>query len=689
MKIKADVNARVSLADDGMTVLHYAAKAGHNNVIKILLDTGEIDINIQEENTSLHWAAYSGSVDICEMFLNGGCVHWMLQMNMEIDHFKFLKIIDVSIGRENIPIPVYNGTDDEPLPTDYQYVTANVETADLHINRTISSLQTYHLVPEFNMSEPPLIFEYNVGCRCWSTCNNQVVQNGNYIKVEYSMARIRSTTNLRSRRKEYNKKWISYKRKRPDDTCTTLKQNSIDHIDTCSSESDTDFSYTEAVKLLNTTDNTSLEENHLLSCMDGTHAVPCSTAEVSESNSVIDSSDINRNEWDVLDRLEIMQPVTSESETDEDDLFSIVEELKVWANKFEIKQNALDDLLKILRVKGFEDVLPTCARTLLKTPRTVVMNTVSDMHYYHFGLKYMLEHSLQSVSKEKLEGIQCLVLSLNIDELPLFKSSNTSVWPVLCSISNIKRSHVFQISFSVGTHKPSNLDFFNDVVTDLGELFTSGIVFDGKHFQISISCIICDAPAKALVKNTKLYCGYYGCDKCMQRGDESFRSQSQEEHHKGLSPVTQLPVDMIKQFPIDYMHQVCLGVVKRLILLWMRGPRADFRLSAVLVGQISENLISMRKFIPKEFVRKPRSLIEIDRWKATEFRQFLLYTGAFVLKDVLEPIYYRHFLALSIAVSILFSEKLTAEHSDYAQDLLEWFVERGRELIIWQRVPCI
>ncbi|XP_052097295.1 uncharacterized protein LOC127732255 [Mytilus californianus] len=105
--------------------------------------------------------------------------------------------------------------------------------------------------------------------------------------------------------------------------------------------------------------------------MDGTHAVPCSTAEVSESNSVIDSSDINGTEWDVLDRLEMMQPVTSESETDEDDLFSIGEELKIWANKFEIKQNALDDLLKILRGKGFEDVLPTCARTLLKTPRTV------------------------------------------------------------------------------------------------------------------------------------------------------------------------------------------------------------------------------------------------------------------------------------------------------------------------------
>lgn len=299
LKINADLKAR---AHDGMTVLHYAAKAGHNDVIKVLLDTGDIDVNIQddggwtpiiwasehklvstvkflidqgaqptlkdkEENTSLHWAAYSGSVDICEMFLNGGCAldapnehgdrplhiaarqnHYecvvlflargadvdvrnsendtpiqccleedsqvclALKVNKQLKGFaanrtgRTEKLIhrDVSMGRENIPIPVFNGTDDEPLPTDYQYVTANVETTDLHINRTISSLQscrcsddcssmycvcgrnsikcwydkTYHLVPEFNMLEPPLIFECNVGCRCWSTCNNRVVQNG-------------------------------------------------------------------------------------------------------------------------------------------------------------------------------------------------------------------------------------------------------------------------------------------------------------------------------------------------------------------------------------------------------------------------------------------------------------------------------------------------------------------------------
>uniref|UniRef100_K1Q7C1 Histone-lysine N-methyltransferase, H3 lysine-9 specific 3 n=1 Tax=Magallana gigas TaxID=29159 RepID=K1Q7C1_MAGGI len=73
---------------------------------------------------------------------------------------------------------VINGVDDDPVPTDFQYITENVETTNLNINQTISSLQNYHLLPDFNMTEPPLIFECNKGCRCWSTCNNRVVQNG-------------------------------------------------------------------------------------------------------------------------------------------------------------------------------------------------------------------------------------------------------------------------------------------------------------------------------------------------------------------------------------------------------------------------------------------------------------------------------------------------------------------------------
>lgn len=38
--------------------------------------------------------------------------------------------------------------------------------------------QDGRLLPEFNMAEPPLLFECNHACSCWRSCRNRVVQNG-------------------------------------------------------------------------------------------------------------------------------------------------------------------------------------------------------------------------------------------------------------------------------------------------------------------------------------------------------------------------------------------------------------------------------------------------------------------------------------------------------------------------------
>ena len=58
---------------------------------------------------------------------------------------------------------------------------------------------------------------------------------------------------------------------------------------------------------------------------------------------------------------------------------------------------------------------------------------------------------------------------------------------------------------------------------------------------------------------------------------------------------------------------------------------------ALLVRQWS---FSLSSHIPREFARKPCSLSDVIRWKATELRQFLLYIGPVVLRGVLpEPLY--------------------------------------------------
>lgn len=119
--------------------------------------------------------------------------------------------------------------------------------------------------------------------------------------------------------------------------------------------------------------------------------------------------------------------------------------------------------------------------------------------------------------------------------------------------------------------------------------------------------------------------------------------------------------------------------MKRLLLLWLRGKRY-FKLSAQNKDQIGFKLLQLRKAIPSLFARKPRSLDDIDRWKATEYRQFLLYTGKIVLKDILRPELYSHFMALSVGISILVSSELSKNHQVYAGNLLKFFIAQGREI---------
>ena len=79
-------------------------------------------------------------------------------------------------------------------------------------------------------------------------------------------------------------------------------------------------------------------------------------------------------------------------------------------------------------------------------------------------------------------------------------------------------------------------------------------------------------------------------------------------------------------------------------------------------------------------MRKPRTLVEVDRWKATEFRQFLLYTGKIVLKGILEKDAYEHFLTLSVAMCILLSQHATDKLANFAHRLVTSFVRNSVEL---------
>ena len=61
----------------------------------------------------------------------------------------------------------------------------------------------------------------------------------------------------------------------------------------------------------------------------------------------------------------------------------------------------------------------------------------------------------------------------------------------------------------------------------------------------------------------------------------------------------------------------------------------------------------MRKYLPSDFPRKPKTLKFLKIWKATEFRNFLMYYGPVILKDILSKKLYEHLLTLHFAIRLL------------------------------------
>ncbi len=125
----------------------------------------------------------------------------------------------------------------------------------------------------------------------------------------------------------------------------------------------------------------------------------------------------------------------------------------------------------------------------------------------------------------------------------------------------------------------------------------------------------------------------------IERTEEEFRQFAYKDHQVQKSPLTMAGISCIRPFALDYMHLMCLGVVRRMLNFMRQGPKTC-RLSLQQRNWISSHLDSLNGELPREFARQPRGLQELDRWKATEFGQFLLYTGPLVLRKVVSRAVY-------------------------------------------------
>ena len=301
------------------------------------------------------------------------------------------------------------------------------------------------------------------------------------------------------------------------------------------------------------------------------------------------------------------------------------------------------------------------------------LNLTSKPFYYKIGNWKSLQVQENAAKEDTIEDVwdgsvlkklrtperffsnsQNLALSLFTDGVPLYKSSQVSMWPVYIVILNLPASirvnaeNVILCGLWVGPKKPQMSVLLDPVVESLSILSTSGITLESGSdrciFRAKLVFGVFDRPAKAAVLNCKQFNGEYGCSVCIHPGKrlpnnsriylpdtvyperthtdieaaaiKAQNSNTSVQGVNGISPLSSI-MDLVESFPVDYMHCVLEGVTKWLLKSWFDSK---FHSAPYYIGrhkeQIDNQFCSQRP--PKEFSRPPRSIVKhLNYWKAS------------------------------------------------------------------------
>lgn len=157
--------------------------------------------------------------------------------------------------------------------------------------------------------------------------------------------------------------------------------------------------------------------------------------------------------------------------------------------KYKIKE--IFQLLKNLNEENLD--VPLSIATLIDTRQKVVKRAVDPGVYFHIGIEYNL---LKFFDVIIFKNITEIFLNIDIDGLPLFKNSDTGLWPILGRVVNVLEINVFK---------------------DLGFSHLNNKIY------VKIRSFICDAPATTFICGVIGHNSLNGCCKCELKGESNSR----------------------------------------------------------------------------------------------------------------------------------------------------------------------
>jgi hypothetical protein len=200
-----------------------------------------------------------------------------------------------------------------------------------------------------------------------------------------------------------------------------------------------------------------------------------------------------------------------------------------------------------------------------------------------------------------LKKANTLHLMVFSDGTPIKKATYKQFWPVfvgICELPRILRESIRNKIISgiwFGKTKPTSDILFEPFINDLKLINKKGIKINSSRgsfdFFVNLYGLLGDSPGRNVFINMKQYNGYYGCPFCITPGRWSAAAHkiifdmedyplrtSQSFIEDGTLATPKAPINgimgptLISKLldlnftPIDYMHLVCLGIFKHILV---------------------------------------------------------------------------------------------------------------------------
>lgn len=329
--------------------------------------------------------------------------------------------------------------------------------------------------------------------------------------------------------------------------------------------------------------------------------------------------------------------------------------------------------------------------------------------------------AMKNLRAEGLIRPNDITLQFNTDGVNAYESSNDSIWPIFVSINELpyldRKKNLILTGLWFGDEEPKMNSFLDAFVHELIDLHHNGLTLKN-GMKVKVHCLIgsADSKARAKLQGIQQHNGSHGCSYCLKEsrthwltdtahvpiyegpvGEPRTYDQHLKDAKENINPTKKpnknnrkknliggvkevsilmlLPIFCIfRSFVPDYMHNVLLGVVRQYLFGWLSSVNSDkeFYINPEKAELLNQRLLRMMP--PDEITRLPRDLSRRKKFKASEFRSFLLHYSIPCLMDILPYKYLQHWSLLVYAMGIYLQPKIDPRDWKSAKEALEEFV---------------